>query len=76
MNKIDTTDELRPEYDLTKLQVRKLGTKRKSFGNLVYLEEDVIAAFPNAELVNEALRSLIAIAKRTNDSTQHPAEIH
>jgi len=66
MNKTDLNDELRPEYDLTKLQVRKLGAKRKSFGNLVYLEPDVMEAFSNAELVNEALRSLIAIAKRSS----------
>jgi hypothetical protein len=65
MNKIEMEDELRAEYDLTSLQVRKLGPGRKSFGDLVRLEPDVVAAFPNAEAVNEALRSLIEIAKRS-----------
>jgi hypothetical protein len=71
MNKIKTEieDELRPEYDLKNLQVRKVGTGRKSFGDLVRLEPDVVAAFPDAVAVNEALRSLIEIAKRSTRST-------
>ena len=71
MNKIkmEIEDELRPEYDLKNLQVRKIGPKRKSFGDLVRLEPDVVAAFPDAEAVNEALRSLIEIAKRSTRRT-------
>ncbi len=57
MNKTELDDELRPEYDLTKLQVRKLGAKRKSFGNLVYLEPDVIEAFLNAQLARRLGRA-------------------
>lgn len=75
MNKIELDDELRPEYDLKRLRVRKLGTQRKSFGDLVRLEPDVIEAFPNAELVNQALRSLIEIANRSAHSIQHASEI-
>jgi hypothetical protein len=56
-------DELRPEYDLKSLRVRKLGPGRKSFGNIVRLEPDVAKAFPNADSVNEALRSLIQVSK-------------
>jgi hypothetical protein len=66
MNKIELEDELRAEYDLKSLQVRKVGSGRKSFGDLVRLEPDVVAAFPNADAVNEALRSLIKIAKRSS----------
>ena len=51
-------DELRPEYDLKSLQVRKLGSGRKRFGDFVRLEPDVTKAFPSADSVNEALRSL------------------
>ena len=74
MNKTDLDDELRPEYDLTSLRVRKLGRARKRFGDLVRLEPDIIEAFPNAELVNAALRSLLEIAKRStqiNDISSH-----
>jgi hypothetical protein len=58
-------DELRPEYDLRSLQVRRFGPARKSFGgSVVRLEPDVAELFPNAESVNdEALRFLIRITK-------------
>ena len=65
MNKIETEmdDELRPEYDLRSLRVRKLGPGRKSFGGVVRLEPDVAEVFPDAESVNQALRFLIRITK-------------
>ncbi len=56
-------DELRPEYDLKSLRVRKLGPGRKRFGDVVRLEPDVADAFPDAASVNEALRSLIRVSK-------------
>ncbi len=53
-------DELRTEYDLKSLRVRRLGPARKSFGaTTVRLEPDVAEMFPNADAVNEALRFLI-----------------
>lgn len=70
MKKVETEtdtemdDELRPEYDLKSLRVRKLGIGRKSFGgSVVRLEPDVAEVFPDAESVNEALRFLIRITK-------------
>lgn len=63
--KFNLDDDLRPEYDLKTLQVRKVGPGRKGFGDVVRLEPDVVAAFPNAEAVNDALRDLIKIAKRS-----------
>ena len=57
-------DELRPEYDLRDLQVRKVGPKRQSFkGRSIQLEPDVAAVFPDSESVNEALRFLIRITR-------------
>jgi hypothetical protein len=59
-------DELRPEYDLS---VLKRGTKGKYANeyakgtNLVLLEKDVAEFFPDAKSVNDALRSLVRIAK-------------
>jgi len=66
MKKAETEmdDELRPEYDLASLRVRKLGPGRKSFGgSVVRLEPDVAEVFPDADSVNEALRFLIRITK-------------
>ena len=56
-------DELRPEYDLRKLRVRKFGPARKQFGNFIELEPDVAAVFPNDITVNEALRCLLQDSK-------------
>ena len=65
MKKVETMeDELREEYDLKSLRVRKLGAKRKSFGDTVIkLDADVAQVFPDADSVNEALRFLIRITK-------------
>ena len=58
-------DELRPEYDLRSLRVRKVGSGRKSFGGVnIRLEPDVAEMFPDSEAVNEALRFLIRIMKQ------------
>ncbi|MGL5835907.1 MAG: hypothetical protein ACRC1Z_22150 [Waterburya sp.] len=57
-------DDLRTEYDLKSLRVRKLGSDRKSFaGTTVLLESDVAEIFPNADAVNEALRFLIRVMR-------------
>ncbi len=57
---IEMNDDLRDEYDLTQLRVRKLGPGRKSFNGIdVHLEPDVAELFPDSKSVNEALRSLI-----------------
>jgi len=61
-------DDLRSEYDLKSLRVRKLGSGRKSFaGTTVRLEPDVAQMFPNAEAVNEALRFLIRVMQESQD---------
>ncbi|MEH1787083.1 MAG: hypothetical protein V7L23_16255 [Nostoc sp.] len=63
-------DELRSEYDLNSLRVRKLGPERKSFGKTtIRLEPDVAEVFPNADAVNEALRFLIRIVQDKQVST-------
>jgi hypothetical protein len=61
--KTEMEDELRPEYDLNVLRVRKLGPGRRRFGNVVRLEPDVAEAFPDADSVNEALRFLIRVTR-------------
>jgi hypothetical protein len=59
----ESTDEMRPEYDLRKLRVRKLGVGRKSFSGTIRLEPDVAEVFPDADSVNEALRFLIRVTQ-------------
>jgi hypothetical protein len=65
MKKAELEDDLRAEYDLKNLRVRKLGLGRKSFGGaIVRLETDVAEIFPSAEAVNEALRFLIKVMQQ------------
>ena len=59
-NKPDRKDDLRPEYDLKRLPVRR------------FLESDVAEAFPTADAVNEALRFLIRITKENKPSSGAP----
>ena len=66
-NKTELADELRPEYDLSTLRVRKLGPGRKSFGDVIRLEPDVADAFPDADSVNQALRFLIRVTKENRN---------
>jgi hypothetical protein len=66
MKKVETDlkDELRPEYDLRSLRVRRAGAGRKNSGGaMIRLEPDVAEMFPDSEAVNEALRFLIRITK-------------
>ncbi|MEN8219875.1 MAG: hypothetical protein ABFS56_26710 [Pseudomonadota bacterium] len=58
MKKVNTEmdDELRSEYDLRGLRVRKLGPERKSFGGTtVRLEPDVAEVFPNSFIQRHCL---------------------
>lgn len=59
-------DELRPEYDLSTIKggVKEKYAKEYAEGtNLVLLEKDIAEFFPDAKSVNDALRSLVRIAK-------------
>ncbi|MEB3229056.1 MAG: hypothetical protein VKJ27_11810 [Synechocystis sp.] len=65
-------DELRREYNLKALKVRKLGTQRQQFGKqIIKLDEDVAEIFTSAESVNEALRFLIMIGKDNHNEIQN-----
>jgi hypothetical protein len=58
-------DELRPEYDFSKLTggVRGKYYERATAGTtLVLLDPDVAEAFPDGQTVNEVLRALIRVA--------------
>ncbi|MCY3765405.1 MAG: hypothetical protein OXH06_08260 [Gemmatimonadetes bacterium] len=59
-------DEIRVEYDLKNLRVRKVGKGREGFGRFVVrLEPDVAKVFPDADSVNEALRFLIRVTRES-----------
>ncbi|KAB8319570.1 hypothetical protein SD81_012125 [Tolypothrix campylonemoides VB511288] len=73
-DKSEMEDDLRMEYDLKSLRVRRLGSERKSFGGAtVRLEPDVAEMFPTADAVNEALRFLIRVV-RDNQALSRTAQ--
>jgi len=70
-------DELRPEYkrsDFPGGLVRgKYAERLKKSSNIVALRPEVAKVFPNEEAVNNALLSLIEIAKKTAGPTKRKA---
>lgn len=69
MNKAEPEqdDEMRPEYDFEQLKGRVRGKyveRYRAGTNLVPLDPDVAAAFPDAKAVNDALRMLIEVARK------------
>lgn len=68
-------DELRPEYRREDLGQGVRGKYRHAYEegtNLILLSPDVAAAFPTDDAVNEALRTLIDVAKRSVASSTSP----
>jgi hypothetical protein len=66
-------DELRPEYKREDLGPGVRGKYFEAYQkgtNLVLLSPDVAAAFPTDKAVNEALRSLIEVARRSAGLTR------
>lgn len=64
MKKVELEEEgdLRPEYDFSKMKggVRGKYVERYRAGtNLVLLDPDIAAAYPDAKAVNDALRLLL-----------------
>lgn len=68
----ESEDELRPEYrrsDFPGGLVRgKYAKRMKESSNIIVLRPEVAEVFPNEEAVNNALLSLIDIAKKTTRS--------
>jgi len=64
--KSNVSDGLRPDYDLASLRggVRGKYYARAVAGtNLVLIEPEIAAAFPDSRAVNDALRVLVKVAK-------------
>jgi hypothetical protein len=67
-NKSEEDDDLLPEYDFSKMKLVGRGIyaeRYRSGTNLVLLDSDVRKAFPDDQMVNEALRIIAKIARQT-----------
>ena len=58
-------DDMLPEYDFSGAVRGKYYERFLRSSNVVVLDPDVSAAFPNAASVNEALRNLASVARRS-----------
>lgn len=68
-----TSDELRAEYkrsDFGKLERGKYYERVKASSNIVVLDPEVAAIFPNSAAVNKALHSLVDVAQKASGLTR------
>jgi hypothetical protein len=73
MKKVKEDDEMRSKYKREDLGVGVRGKYYEAYNeshNIVLLKPEVAKAFPSEEAVNEALMSLIKIAKASTDLTK------
>lgn len=67
------SDELRPEYersDFGKLERGKYYERVRASSNVVVLDAEVAAVFPNSAAVNKALHSLLEVARKASGLTR------
>jgi hypothetical protein len=57
-------DDILPEYDFSRGRRNKYAERYAGGTNVVVLDPDVAAVFPDAAAVNEALRALAGIIRR------------
>jgi hypothetical protein len=71
-----TSDELRAEYkrsDFKKLERGKYYERVRASSNVVVLDPEVAAVFPNSAAVNKALHSLVEVAESVSGQTSRPS---
>ncbi|MQA92203.1 MAG: hypothetical protein GEU90_18585 [Gemmatimonas sp.] len=59
-------DSLQPEYDFSKAIRGETAARYAEGTNVIVLDPELREVFPDSQSVNEALRELAAIAKRTS----------
>lgn len=64
--------DLLDEYDFSQAERGKYARRYAEGTNVVVLAPDVAAVFPDTEAVNEALRALVKIARKTTRPAKAP----
>ena len=70
------SEELRREYhrsDFKRLERGKYHARVKESSNVVVLDPEVAAVFPNSDAVNKALRSLVEVVEVASSASGQPA---
>jgi hypothetical protein len=60
-----SADEVLPEYDFSRSRPNKYASRFQAGSAVVVLDPDIAAIFPSATEVNEALRALAGIIRRS-----------
>ena len=68
MKKVSETDEMLPEYNFKGGIRGKYSKRYAEETNIVLIDQDVHEFFPDQKSVNEALRTLAAIIKKSEKS--------
>jgi hypothetical protein len=71
-----TSDELRAEYkrtDFRRLERGKYYERVKASSNVVVLDPEIAAVFPNSAAVNKALHSLVEVAEALTSAPSRSA---
>jgi len=71
-----TSDELRADYkrsDFKKLERGKYYKRVRASCNVVVLDPELVAVFPNSAAVNKALHSLAEVAEALTSGSGRPA---
>ena len=68
----DADDEMRPEYDFTDAVRGKYYQRYRASSNIIVLDPDVSQVFPNSVAVNQALRLLVAVARKRVAASTRP----
>ena len=78
---VPADDDMLPEYDFSGAVRGKYYERFHQSSNVVVLDPDVSKTFPNAVAVNEALRTLASVARRsvgtarrTSSPTRRPSK--
>jgi len=58
-------DEVLPEYDFSRSRPNKFASRFQAGSAVVVLDPDIAAVFPSAREVNEALRALAGVIRRS-----------
>jgi hypothetical protein len=66
------SDEMRPEYDFSRGIRGKHFESYRTGTNVIFLEPDLVEAFPDSRSVNLALRLLVRLAKTKALTAERP----
>ena len=72
VSRVADADDILPEYDFSGARRNPYAARFAAGSNVVVLDPDVAAVFPDSAAVNEALRALAGIIRRTKGGRRSP----